>query len=139
MDVEEAVCLWLLRKIWKRCKQRETRRYWVHPILRDRLTHGIFVSLYPKLREYDAKFYSYFRMSIKSFGDLLGLINEDISSCKCYVRDYVSPGEKPVITPRYLASECSFADLHYAYRLGKSTIIEIVHEVCRAIWKKLKT
>ncbi|KAJ8896884.1 hypothetical protein PR048_002230 [Dryococelus australis] len=51
------------------------------------------------------------------------LINEDISSCKCYFRDCVPPGEKLVITLRYLAPGCSFADLHYVYRLGKSTMI----------------
>ncbi|KAJ8877495.1 hypothetical protein PR048_021950 [Dryococelus australis] len=39
----------------------------------------------------------------------------------------------------YLASGCSFADLHDVYRLGKSTTIEIVHVVCKEIWKKLET
>ncbi|CAK1604057.1 unnamed protein product [Parnassius mnemosyne] len=32
----------------------------------------------------------------------------------------------------------SFADLHYGYRLGKSTIIKIVEQVCKVLWSKLK-
>lgn len=39
---------------------------------------------------------------------------------------------------RYLATGCYFADLHYAYRLGKSTVIDIVQKTCDVIWKKLK-
>lgn len=35
---------------------------------------------------------------------------------------------------RYLATGCSFVDLHYAFRIGKSTASLIVQEVCRAIW-----
>lgn len=34
-----------------------------------------------------------------------------------------------------MASGCSFADLHYAFRVGKSTASQIVKEVCQAIWK----
>lgn len=39
---------------------------------------------------------------------------------------------------RYLASGCSFVDLHYAFRLGESTVRNIVHQVCDAIWDTLK-
>lgn len=48
--------------------------------------------------------------------------------------------ETPVkkIIFRYLASGCSFADLHYSYRLGRTTISEIVQEVCESIWINLK-
>jgi hypothetical protein len=60
----------------------------------------MFVTLYPKLREYEPKFFNYFRMSIKSFDDLLGLIKDDTApSSKC-VRDTISPEEKLVITLR---------------------------------------
>lgn len=40
---------------------------------------------------------------------------------------------------RYLASGCSFVDLHCSYLLGKTTVSEIVTEVCEAIWTNLKT
>ncbi|KAL4706681.1 hypothetical protein ACJJTC_014436 [Scirpophaga incertulas] len=38
----------------------------------------------------------------------------------------------------YLATGCYFAALHYAYRLGKSTVIVIVQKTVYVIWKKLK-
>lgn len=41
-------------------------------------------------------------------------------------------------TFRYLATGCSFIDLHYSYRLGETTVREIVQEVCLAIWNSLK-
>lgn len=39
---------------------------------------------------------------------------------------------------RYLGSSCKFVDLHYSYRLGISTIPEIIREVCHFIWVVLK-
>lgn len=39
---------------------------------------------------------------------------------------------------RYLASGNSFVDLHHAFRLGETTIREIVRRVCSAIWSNLK-
>ncbi|XP_044746944.1 protein ALP1-like [Coccinella septempunctata] len=103
------------------------------------MTQSMFMTLYPNLREHNEKFFNYFRMSIQSFDDLLEIIKEDLSPSQNYVvRDVVSAEEKLVITLRYLATGCYFADLHYAYRLGKSTIIEIVQKTCVVIWKKLK-
>lgn len=37
-----------------------------------------------------------------------------------------------------MATGCSFAELHYVFRIGISTIAEIVREVCAAIWFCLK-
>ncbi|XP_039748215.1 protein ALP1-like [Pararge aegeria] len=133
MEVDEEVCLlWLLLK-----KKKRKRRYWVHPILRDRLVHGQFVTLYPKLRMYDNKFFDYLRMSIKSFDELIELIRQDISCSETHLRPSVSPEEKLVITLRYLGTGCSFGELSYNYRLGKSTITGIVREVCKSLWNKL--
>ncbi|XP_027233858.2 uncharacterized protein [Penaeus vannamei] len=138
MDVEEVVCAWVLYRRLQRRRRRQ-RRYWVHPILKDRLTYGMFFTLYPKLREYEPKFFNYMRMSIKSFDDLLEQIQDDISSTSTMMRDCISPEEKLVITLRYLATGCSIADLHYGYRLGKSTISSILQQVCVVIWERLKT
>lgn len=37
----------------------------------------------------------------------------------------------------YLASGCSFMDLHYTYRVGVSTINSIIVEVTNVIWNNL--
>ncbi|RVE49444.1 hypothetical protein evm_005875 [Chilo suppressalis] len=139
MNSETAVVLWLAYRRWKNRKRRERRRFNVHPILRDRMTHSMFITLYPKLREHGEKFFNYLQMSVTSFDELLEIIQEDLTPCQNYVvRDTVSAEEKLVITLRYLATGCYFADLHYAYRLGKSTVIEIVQKTCYVIWHKLK-
>lgn len=39
---------------------------------------------------------------------------------------------------RYLASGCSFKELHYNYRIGRSTASEVVRKVCICIWNRLK-
>lgn len=39
---------------------------------------------------------------------------------------------------RYLASGCTFTDLHYSFRVGISTARKIVKEVCEAIWFVMK-
>jgi len=39
---------------------------------------------------------------------------------------------------RYLASGCSFTELHHEYRLGISIISGFVALVCEVIWNKLK-
>lgn len=55
--------------------QEETRQRWIHPFLYDRLTHGVFITLCPpKLRDHKDNFFSCFRMSMKSFHDLVGQI-----------------------------------------------------------------
>ena len=77
IDIEVVSCVWLFYRRYKRRRQRQGE-FWVHPILRDKLTHGMFVTLYLKLREYKPKFFNYFRMSIKSFDDLLRMIEVNI-------------------------------------------------------------
>lgn len=37
-----------------------------------------------------------------------------------------------------MATGCSFAELHYVFRIGINTVAEIVREVCAAIWYCLK-
>ena len=35
---------------------------------------------------------------------------------------------------RYLGSGCTLVDLHYSYRIGHSTLCQIVRNTCWAIW-----
>ena len=60
----------------------------------------MYATLYPSLRQHEAKFFNYFRMSVKSFDELLGLIQEEISSTNTLMRDAICPEEKLVITLR---------------------------------------
>lgn len=99
MEVEEAACVWILYRRYK-ARRRRQRKFWVHPILCDRLTHGCFVTLYPNLRKYEPKFFNYLRMSISSFDELLEIVKDDLAGSENVVRDSISPEEKLVITLR---------------------------------------
>jgi hypothetical protein len=104
MDVEEAVCVWVLYRRMKRRRQRY-RKYWVHSILRNILTTSLYVTLYPRLRNYEPKFFNYFGMSIKSFDNLLELIKKkikaDANAILCISRRVLTRVDKvPGVTQR---------------------------------------
>jgi len=99
MDVVDAVCLWVVHRRIRRQRQKRERKYWVHPILKTRLSFSLYITLYPKLREHDDKFFNYFRMSIKSFDDLLDIIKDDIADENA-IRYCISPNEKLIVTLR---------------------------------------
>lgn len=40
---------------------------------------------------------------------------------------------------RYLATGCSYAELHFNYRVGKSTVGNVIRQVCAAIFNHLKS
>ncbi|XP_029345677.1 protein ALP1-like [Acyrthosiphon pisum] len=138
MDVIDAVCLWAVHRRMRRRRQMRERKYWVHPILKTRLSHSLYVTLYPKLREHDEKFFNYFRMSIKSFDDLLEIIKDSLEADENAIRYCISPQEKLIVTIRYLSTGCSITDLHYNYKIGVSTLTGIIRQVCQIIWIKLK-
>lgn len=100
MDVSDAVCLWVTYQRMRRRRQKEKRKYWVHPILKTRLSSSHYISLYPKLRYHEENFFNYFRMSIKSFDDLLDTVKNDLEANEHAVRYCISPQEKLIVTLR---------------------------------------
>ncbi|KAM5191432.1 uncharacterized protein ACMZJ9_013619 [Mantella aurantiaca] len=117
--------------------RRRRRRYWVHPMVRSRPSMGEFHLLYGQLRDHPEKFADYFRMSIASFDELLGLVSEGIRRDDTNYRIAISPVERLVVTLRYLATGASYASLHFEFRLGKSTISYFVPDTCKKIWSAL--
>ncbi|XP_001951483.2 putative nuclease HARBI1 [Acyrthosiphon pisum] len=110
------------------------RRMWVHPLLAQRILKGSFSTMYGDLRDNENKFFNYFRMSIKSFDELLSKLESGIKVSNSG-RPSISPTERLCVTLRYLASGNTFTDLQYSYRMGISTISGIVEDVCEQIWK----
>ncbi|XP_051508028.1 uncharacterized protein LOC127414207 [Myxocyprinus asiaticus] len=53
-------------------------------------------------------------------------------------RDFISVGERLMITLRFLATGESFRSLSYQFRVGVSTIRQFVPETCAAIYQVLK-
>jgi len=81
-----AVCTLLLRT---RAKRRE--RFWVHPLVRQRLLKGQFHKLYEDLRIHPKKFVGYFRMTCSSFDELSSMIRPKITYRNTVMTASVSP------------------------------------------------
>ncbi|KAJ8897130.1 hypothetical protein PR048_002476 [Dryococelus australis] len=80
----------------------------------------------------------YFRMSVNSFDELVVKLEDGIKSENTKLRVAITPAEMLAITLRYLGSGCNLVDLHYAYRVGRSTTNMIVRKVCKTISNTLK-
>nr|CAI5828130.1 unnamed protein product [Callosobruchus analis] len=79
----------------------------------------------------------YFRMTKDEFNFLHELIKEDIKKQNTQFRRAISTEERLAVCLRFLATGNSFRSMGFSYRLGFSTVREIVIEVCDAIWKNL--
>ncbi|XP_050344593.1 uncharacterized protein LOC126769718 [Nymphalis io] len=119
-------------------KKKQRKRYWVHPYLQTRDETKHFEIFFGELKNYEDKFFRYTRMSLKSFEELLSILRTCITKQDTQFRNSIKPELKLTIVLRYLATGCSFAELHYVFRVGVSTVAEIVREVCAAIWICLK-
>ncbi|KDR14337.1 hypothetical protein L798_11430, partial [Zootermopsis nevadensis] len=80
--------------------KRRKRNYWVHPLYSERLFKGKFHTMYETLRNYPAKFFSYFRMSTQSFDELLLLLRPSITYQDTDMRLAISPEERLAVTLR---------------------------------------
>ena len=75
MDLEEEVLMLALLHN-KICEKKYRHQYWVHPLLCTRLDTAEFYSQFYELRKDESEFFKYFRMSLKSFDELLNLLQE---------------------------------------------------------------
>jgi hypothetical protein len=73
---EEALLLLLLLR--RRKMRRKVRKFWVHPVLQNRTQGGHFYNSFSELRQYEDRFYNYFRMSISSFDTLANILKNKI-------------------------------------------------------------
>lgn len=83
------------------------RRYWVHPLNTQRLTESQFYVKRAKLRAYPEEFFKYYRMSMKSFDELLNSIRDKIKKQNTHMRLCLDTEEKLTITLRYVCIYCN--------------------------------
>ncbi|KAJ4425905.1 hypothetical protein ANN_27531 [Periplaneta americana] len=76
--------------VYKNYLKRTERRFWEHPLAAKRFLQGTFTT---ELRDDDTKFFSYFRMSIKSFDELASKISDVIKSEDTVMRLAIPPLE----------------------------------------------
>ncbi|KAF9417159.1 hypothetical protein HW555_005670, partial [Spodoptera exigua] len=133
MDEDEILIMYYFLKR-RKMKQARKRKYWVHPMLMKRIPLGLCQSYIEELKSDDGKFYEYLRMTVSTFDSLLARLADNLRRENTYFRNCISAEERLVITLRYLASGCSFKQLHYNFRVGMSTISKIIKETCSVIW-----
>lgn len=97
MDVNMFVVMYWYRK---RRKRRAIRKYWEHPIVRERFNLGSFRNLMCQLRRDETKFYNYFRMSSSTFDNLLNRLERDLRKQDTSMRRSIGVEEKLVICLR---------------------------------------
>ena len=74
------------------------RRMWVHPINNLRFEKGEFFMLYLDLRKYEDKFFAWYRMSIRKFDQLLGIVQNSLRKQCTKFREPISSEEQLVFT-----------------------------------------
>jgi hypothetical protein len=97
MDFVEsvAVCALLLRTRAKRRK-----RFWVHPLVSQRLLKGQFHNLYEDLLIHPKKFFAYSRMTCSSLDELSSMIRPKITYRNTVMRVSVPPEGRLAVTLR---------------------------------------
>lgn len=95
MDSIDIACVCAF--VFRARKRRIERKYWVHPMLSQRLISGQFYKIYSYLREDDK---NYYRMSIQSFDNLLNRIGNRLTYQTTNLRLHVPPEERLSVTIR---------------------------------------
>ena len=126
----------LLLLLLKRRLSRKRKRMWVRKINQARLCKGEYHSLIREMRLRDHEsYFKYFRMTPSRFDHLLSLVGPAIIRQETNFRKPVSPGERLAVTIQYLATGDSMQTIAFSFRLGHSTVCEIIDDTCDAIWK----
>lgn len=84
-------------------KRRASRKgkLFMHPITSARMLSGAFITLYSQLREDANKFFNYFRMSMRTFDELISKIENKIAHSG-FLRIAITPTERLAVTIRYV-------------------------------------
>lgn len=91
-------------------KNRSTRNYWVHPLLRVKYVEGAFYTIFYKLVEDEIKFFNYFRMSFTTFNLLLKQISDFICRQEPQMSLCIPSKEIIMITKMYVKN---FINIYY--------------------------
>ena len=77
-------------------------------------------------------------MSPERFEHLLSLAGPIISKNNTHLREAISAEQRLVITLRFLSSGDAQQSLSFSFRIGKTTVSNIISETCLAIYDQLK-
>lgn len=132
--------LLLLKKKRLQSIAKRPRSCWVHSINLLREEKGLYNNLIMELREPNAtrQHRQYLRMSKEHFDHLLRLVAPHITKQDTFMRRAIHPGIKVAVTLHHLAEGASHNSIAMHYRLGRSTVSEIIYDTAKAIYDVLQ-
>ena len=99
---------------------------------------GEYHALIQEMRLSDQEsFYKYFRITPARFDELLRIVGPEITRQHTNFRSPISPGERLAVTLRFLATGDSMQTIVFSYRLGHSTVCNIIEDTCDGLWSTL--
>ena len=99
---------------------------------------GEYHSLIQEMRLIDhSSFYKYFHMSPATFDNLLSRVGTYITKQSTRLREPISAGERLAVALRFLVTGDSMQTISFSFRLGHSTVCDIIDNTCEAIWNVL--
>ncbi|KAL0861420.1 hypothetical protein ABMA27_008964 [Loxostege sticticalis] len=117
-----------------RTKKNQVKRKWsVHPLWRRRQFDGEFNTLCRYLPYNEDKFFGYFRMSKENFDILLNELKSALTRQQTRFKTPIEPKQRLAVCLRYLATGDSYLTISFSFRLGHTTVHQIVNSTCRAI------
>ena len=119
-------------------KKKQQKRFWKRSIFQRRGFHSEYFTLFQELRGDPEFLYKYIRMSKSRFDHLLSLVKDKLKKEETNMRKPISPGERLLITLRYLCTGMSQQALCYSFRVGKQTVSNIIKETCDALYDVLQ-
>ena len=122
------------RYLAARRRGRRGREHWVKPWILRRPALGFYDRLMVELRNEDLRCYKNFlRMPPDMFDELVQRLTPYLERQDTFMRKALTPGLKVALTLRYLASGDENPSLMFGFRVGCSTIAQIIPVVCEAI------
>ena len=119
-------------------QQNKHRSTWVNDLWKERESKGHYHNLVQEMRLKDHSIhFNYLRMLPSTFDDLLHLVGPSLVKGTTNFRKPLPPELRVAVALRYLATGESQASLSYNYRIGRSTVCDILDEVPEKIWEAL--
>ena len=116
-----------------------SRKVWARKWLLRRPGKGVFYTLFKELALEDSGgFREFMRMPYEKFCELAEVVSENITKQNTIMRMAIPPRERLALTLRFLVTGESFESLSFQFRIGKTTVGNIVLEVCSAIYDSLR-
>ncbi|CAL9695322.1 unnamed protein product [Knipowitschia caucasica] len=130
-DAVAIVCSLLLTEKRRNPKKRQWPKKW-----RQR-EHGLYL-LHRDMEVSDRRgVKELLRMNVEELEFVLNKVAPLITKQDTNMRLSISAKERLVLTLRFLATGESFTSLNFQFRVGKSTISQIVSETCEALYRVL--